>query len=240
MSITVQVVGTSTPYPRPNNPCSGYLLETAATRVLADIGLGVWPHLLRYTNPARLDAIWVSHLHPDHSGDLLAAYQWAANTVGAPRLTVIGPSGWAERIGAALPTPNGPAQLRQLFDVREHTEEITPIGDLELASLPVQHSVPTHGLRVTHDMRTFAYSGDSGPGSALARLAENADMFICEAGSTTSNEPYHCSPEDAAHMAQTAKELAITHLGTGLTPTEALRRAGRGVAARPGLVLRVP
>jgi hypothetical protein len=42
------------------------------------LGLGVWSELLRCTDPADLDVIWVSQLHPDHSGDLLAAHQWAA------------------------------------------------------------------------------------------------------------------------------------------------------------------
>lgn len=146
MSLTLRVLGTATPYPVPGNTCSGYLIQTARTRLLVELGLAVWPRLQRYTDPSCLDAIWISHLHPDHSGDLLALYQWAANTADAPRPRVFGPPGWAERVGGVLPADDGPQQLRRLFDVTEHTDTSEArVGDLTLTALPVTHSVPTWG-----------------------------------------------------------------------------------------------
>ncbi len=38
-----------------------------------DAGTGTFAELQRHTDPARLTAIWISHLHADHSADLLAA-----------------------------------------------------------------------------------------------------------------------------------------------------------------------
>ncbi|GAA1111897.1 hypothetical protein ACFQXA_24170 [Nocardiopsis composta] len=49
------VLGSASPYARPGNPCSGYLVRHGGT--------ALW-----------LDAIWLSHLHADHAADLLTAY----------------------------------------------------------------------------------------------------------------------------------------------------------------------
>ncbi|WP_328607663.1 hypothetical protein OG943_00515 [Amycolatopsis sp. NBC_00345] len=40
MAFTVTVLGSATPYPRPGNPCSGYLLGHGATKIWLDAGPG--------------------------------------------------------------------------------------------------------------------------------------------------------------------------------------------------------
>lgn len=239
MSPTLRVLGCATPYPRPGQPCSGFLVDSGSGRVLVELGLGVWPELLRYTQPDDLDAIWVSHLHPDHSGDLLAAYQWAANTPGAKRLTVYGPPGWANRIGAALPVEDGPAAMRRAFDVREHAASPTPVAGFVVTAASVRHSVPAYGLRLTHPAGVLGYSGDSAPCPVLSVLAAGADVFLCEAGTSTPGHPGHCTPEDAALVGADASRVVLTHLATNLVPADAVRRAGGATVAAPGLVLTI-
>jgi ribonuclease BN (tRNA processing enzyme) len=236
MTLTVRVLGAGTPYPTPDCPCSGYLVDAGGTLVLVELGHAVWPELLRHASPGNLDGIWISHLHPDHCVDLFAAYQWAGNTPGAPRLRVYGPVGWAERIGAALPVDSGGEQIRRLFDVREHTGMPEQIGDVELCAVPVKHSVPTHGLRLIYRNQVLAYSGDSGPCDGLSTLAAGADIFLCEAGAAEPGQPYHCAPEEAASMGRAARRLILTHLAPGLTPVDASRRADGATIARPGLI----
>lgn len=237
MSLSVRVLGCGTPYPTPGNPCSGYLVDASGALVLVELGSGVWAELLRHVNPANLAGIWLSHLHPDHCGDVFAAYQWAANTSGVPRLPVYGLAGWADRLGAALPVPNGGDQLRELFDVREHETGSVRLHQVALTAVAVQHSVPAFGLRLVHDGATFAFSGDSGPCESLAALAAGADLFVCEAGSPQAGQKYHCAPEEAARLAADARRVVLTHLPPGLTPVDAARRAGGVDVARPGLVI---
>jgi ribonuclease BN (tRNA processing enzyme) len=202
-----------------------------------ELGHAVWPEVLRHTDPNNIFAIWISHLHPDHCVDLFAAYQWAGNTEGARRLTVYGPPGWAQRLGAALPIDDGAAQLRRLFDVREHTDTPQLVGDVEMLAVPVQHSVPTHGLRLNHRGATLAYSGDSGACDALASLATNADVFLCECGSSEQGMPYHCAPEEVARLGRAARRLVLTHLAPALTATDASRRANGAPVATPGMII---
>lgn len=70
---TLTVLGTASPHPGPDRPSSGYLLRGGGAEVWVDAGFGTFAELRRHTDPARIDAVWISHLHADHSADLLAA-----------------------------------------------------------------------------------------------------------------------------------------------------------------------
>lgn len=235
MTISVRILGTRSPYPVAGAPCSGYLVNTPDTLVLLDLGLAVWPELIRDVDPGSLAAIWISHLHPDHSADLLAAYQWAANTANTPRLPIYGPPGWSQRLAAFLPTSDSARQIHRYFDIHEHPEDTTIRWEnTTLTAIPVKHSVPTWGARLTHDRATVAYSADSGPCEALETLADGADLFICEAGSANPGSDYHCTPEDAAHAGRLAKRILLTHLAQELTPADASHRARGAHVATPG------
>ena len=101
----VRVLGSSGGWPGPGRPCSGYLLTEGPTRVLLDAGAGTLAELLCHRTVAELDAIWISHLHPDHCSDLglvrnLLAYGPAP---AAGPLVVFGPPGWPAWFDAAVP-----------------------------------------------------------------------------------------------------------------------------------------
>lgn len=239
MSFSLRILGTNSPYPEPGRPCSGYLIEAGQTVLLMELGHAVWPELLRFCDPNTIDAVWVSHLHPDHCVDLFAAYQWARNTPDAKRLKVFGPPGWSARLGAALPNDNGAAVLQRAFDVHEHSQAPHMIGDVTLESVPVKHSVPTWGLRVTYCGTSLAYSGDSGVCQALADLANGSKVFLCEAGADQQRQEFHCTPEDAANLVGSGPRLVLTHLARTLTPDTASRRAHRALVASPGATINI-
>jgi ribonuclease BN (tRNA processing enzyme) len=85
------------------------------------------------------------------------------------------------------------------------------------------HSVETYGVRATSGGRTIAYSADSGPCDALGRLADQADLFVCEAAWTEWPEgvpPIHLTPQLAGEWAAKARarRLLLTHLRPGSDP----------------------
>jgi ribonuclease BN (tRNA processing enzyme) len=230
MGLTLTVLGTSTPYPRPDQPCSGYLVRSPTAALWADAGTGTFAELQRYMDPECLDAIWISHMHPDHAGDLPAVANWLINRQGkATPLPMYGPPGWLARLSAFLPTD--PALLAKYVDAHDLVDgHHVAIGGLQLFSHAVQHGVPAFGLRVTYEDRVLAYSGDSGPCDALLALAKETSLFLCEAGTADQlpgSNPGHCTPEDAARMADEADSarLLLTHFAPDLDPVEALQRA---------------
>jgi ribonuclease BN (tRNA processing enzyme) len=244
MPLTLTVLGTASPHPLPDQPCSGYLVRGGGAQVWVDAGPGSFAELQRHTDPARLTAIWISHLHADHSADLLSAVYalaYGGLTVPAP-LPVHAPAGCAERL-AGFFGRNDTAFLSGVFDFRPlHDGHAARYGDLTLTARAVAHDTEAYGLRAEADGRVLAYSGDSGPCAALTGLAERADLFLCEADidAHREGEQVHLAPEDTGRTARAAdvRKLLVTHVGPTLTPEAATARAAAAFVG-PTAVARV-
>jgi ribonuclease BN (tRNA processing enzyme) len=109
----------------------------------------------------------------------------------------------------------------------------------------VEHAIPAFGLTARFGDRRLAYTGDSGPCDNLVTLAKDARVLVAECFATEIEIPsVHLSPEDAGLTAEHAgvTRLVLTHLGPGLSPDEAIERAGevyRGAieVATPGSMI---
>ncbi|MGW0335357.1 MBL fold metallo-hydrolase [Streptomyces sp. NPDC003011] len=245
MSLTLTVLGTASPHPGPDRPCSGYLVRGEGADVWVDAGPGTFAELQRHTDPARLDAVWISHLHADHSADLLSAVYalaYGGLTPAAP-LPVYAPAGCADRLAGFLGRPDTEF-LKGVLDFRALSDgHIARHGGLTLTARAVAHDTEAYGLRAAFGGRVLAYSGDSGPCAALTELARDADLFLCEADLDVhrEGEQVHLTPEDAGRTARAAgaAELLVTHVGPTLTPESATARAalafgGPAATARVG------
>ncbi|MGI5483312.1 MBL fold metallo-hydrolase [Streptomyces lavendofoliae] len=232
MTMTLTVLGTASPHPAPGRPCSGYLVSGGGARVWVDAGPGTFGEIQRHTDPARLDAIWISHLHADHSADLLAAlyaFAYGGLTPPAP-VPVYAPAGCARRIAGFLGRPDHepPAAV---FDFRDlYDGHVAHHGGLRLTARAVAHDTEAYGLRAEAGGAVLAYSGDSGPCPALTELAAGAGLLLCEADADRHGEdgtPVHLTPEDAGRLARDAGagRLLVTHVGPGLTRESATERA---------------
>jgi ribonuclease BN (tRNA processing enzyme) len=214
------VLGCSTPLPKNGMPCSGYLVSGVSTTILLDCGSGVFPALAAYLNPGDLSAVWISHMHPDHSADLITLANWALNTNDAPRLRVLGPPGWDVRLNGFMSNDSSHDLANEIFHV-EYLDDgsLSSVGEFRLASQLVHHSVTSYGVRISDQDSTFAYSGDSGPCHSLEQLADSVDVFLCEAGAEKPAE-YHMTMQQAYELARKAKvgRLLVTHVPDGTHP----------------------
>ncbi|MER5931937.1 MBL fold metallo-hydrolase [Streptomyces sp. NPDC002054] len=240
------VLGSATPYPAPDNPCSGYLVEHAGTRLWVDAGPGTLAALQRHARLDTLDGIWISHLHADHCSDLLTAYyalRYADIERAAP-LPLFGPPGIAARLADFL--TNGPdrSPVESAFAIRElYDGHTASLGRLRLTSRAVEHGLPAFALRIEADGAALVYSGDCAPCPALTGLAAGCDVLLCEADGTPEG---HHTAEQAGDTAATAGagRLIVTHVGHTLTPDQAVSRAstrypGPVTHATPGRVFTV-
>jgi ribonuclease BN (tRNA processing enzyme) len=226
----LRVLGCSGGWPGPGLPCSGYLLEAAGQRIWVDAGSGTLVELLKHTRLTELDAIWISHLHPDHCADLPMA--WHALTYGGTvvePLPVLGPPGWASSIAGLL---DEPAEMSTAFSVVELTDgAVHEFGNLTLQAVSMRHSMPTFGLRARAAGRILSYTADSAPCDAVIDLARDADLFLCEAFLSTLEPPRFTSvmrPDDAGRAATLggARLLVLTHLHPDAEPGYAKAMAG--------------
>ncbi|MET8581804.1 MBL fold metallo-hydrolase [Streptomyces collinus] len=234
MPLTLTVLGTASPHPGPDRPCSGYLVSGGGAEVWVDAGPGTFAALQRHTDPARLTAIWISHLHADHSADLLAAayaFAFGGMTPPAP-VPVYAPQDCARRLAGFFGRPDVDF-LKAVFDFRDlHDGHDVRHWNLRLTSRAVVHDTEAYGLRAECQGSVLAYSGDSGPCPALTELATGADLFLCEAdidrhGGGERFRQVHLTPEDAGRVARDARvrELLVTHVGPTLTREAATERA---------------
>ncbi|GGU54293.1 MBL fold metallo-hydrolase [Lentzea flava] len=230
MGLSLTVLGCATPYPSTDNPCSGYLVEHHDTRLWMDAGTGTLGPLQRYTRLEDVDAIWISHLHADHSADLLTAY-YALLFADVKRdpIPLFGPPGIADRLAGFL--TNGPTRspVEDAFEITElHDGHQTTIGTLLLTTRAVHHGIPAFGVRVEADDVSLTYSGDTAPCQSLVELARDTDVLLCEAESAEKTpDMVHHTPEDAGDTATSANagRLIVTHVGRFLSPQEAVARA---------------
>jgi ribonuclease BN (tRNA processing enzyme) len=238
----------SAPYPGPDEPCSGYLLQAGGANVLVDIGGGTLGVLQRYLHLDNLHAVWISHLHADHFGDMpLLYYAFAFADHPMRKIPVLGPPGWAKRVEDFVKSASV-HHMENFFQVVELKDRgIAEIGELRLQARVVEHGVPAFGLTARFGDKCLAYTGDSGPCDALVELAKGARILVSEVGTDLIEIPsVHLSPEEAALTAQHAgvSRLVLTHLAPGLSPEAAMERAGnhfRGAieVALPGSFIEV-
>ena len=66
----ITVLGGCGAWPAAGQACSGYLVEHAGFRLLIDPGYATLPRLLQHVSAEDVDAVLVSHGHPDHCADL--------------------------------------------------------------------------------------------------------------------------------------------------------------------------
>ncbi len=216
------VLGCSGSVPSPGSSASGYLVRAGDTTVVLDLGNGTFGALQRYLDPFSLDALILSHLHPDHCADVsaLTVYRrYHPDPSPCDRLPLYGPPEVAERLVAAY-APNAAERsvtdLSDVYDFRPFGDPFR-IGELEVCAVLVDHPCEAYALRITHAGWTLVYSGDTGPCPQLVELATGADVLLAEASwpdRPGNPRGIHLSGRDAGEAAAAAGvgRLLITHV----------------------------
>ncbi|MDQ3432057.1 MAG: MBL fold metallo-hydrolase [Actinomycetota bacterium] len=245
------VIGCSGSLPGPDSSASCYLVEADGFRLVVDLGNGSLGPLQRHVNLSDVDAVLLSHLHPDHCMDLCSYYVARRYGPGGsvPRLPVHGPAGTAERMARAYGAGAG-AGMPEVFDFIDVVAGDQRIGPFEVTAARMAHPVVTYGYRLTHGGAVLAYSADTGPTDTLVKLADGADLLLCEAsfhdGQESVPDLHLTGGEAGAHASRAgAARLVLTHLPPWNDPDRALREAmatydGPVEVARPGMTFDLP
>lgn len=239
------VLGCAGSFPGPEAACSAYLVEADGFRLMLDMGTGALSALQRYASLKSVDAILLSHLHADHVLDAVSyvVVRRYAPDGHYPVLPVWAPAGAEQRLSAAYGSHEGP--LSDVYSFHDLTPGTFALGPFAVTADRVNHPVETYAVRLEHGGRAIAYSGDTAPCDALVRVAQGADLFLCEASylDGVDNPPdLHLTGRDAGEAASKAEvgRLVLTHLvaawgSESLTAAEAHASfAGPIEIARPG------
>lgn len=246
----LSVLGGCGAWPDAGQACGGYLVEQDGFRLLLDPGYAIVPRLLESTDPRRIDAVFITHGHPDHCADLnplLRARVFRDDEPGGA-LPVYAPPG---ALTAVLALDRGPA-IAGAYTLHE----FAPGSDLRIGPFQAQtrllpHMLPNAGVRLAAAGRTLMYTGDTGPTDDIADLARDADLMLAEASYVDivpdDLRVHLTSARQAGQNAAAAgvRRLLLTHLMPGIDPVAAVTAAADGYdgelgAATAGLTVDLP
>lgn len=242
MELIVLGSGTGVPYLRRGS--SAYALKAAGRHLLLDLGSGACRALLRHDlNFSQVDLIALTHLHPDHIGDLVPFLFATHYSLGYTRtepfwlLAARGFQDFHDRLKGAfgqwVEAPPGLLMLRELDP--EGPDRFAWEG-LTIKSAPVSHTDGSLAYRVEAGGRTLVYSGDTDVSDSLVRLAQGADLLILECA-MPSKVPGHLTPEEAGRLAALCgvSRLVLTHFYPPCDEVDVVARAAREF---PGEIIR--
>lgn len=229
------IVGCSGSFPGPLSPASCYLLTAhdgvRPWRVLVDLGSGALGAVQKYMDLKDIDAIFLSHLHPDHCMDLCGlhvAVRWCPEGWGRERIKVYGPADTADRLATAYGLELDPGMREELEFINWQEREPVTVGPFKVTPYSVNHPTPeAYALRfdVTEfdgtgvdRTVTLTYSGDTDSCEGLEEAAQDAHLFLCEAafeeGRDDAIKDVHLTGKRAGEAASkaNARRLLLTHV----------------------------
>lgn len=219
--LKLTILGCSGSYPGPGAAASGYLVRGGDTTIWLDAGSGTFSNLQRHIDLDDLDAIVLSHEHPDHWADLEGYRVACAYVLGRPAVPVYAPAGLSTKVyGGFRPA----VDWQTVADGDERR-----IGNLGLGFSRTDHGPETLAVRIDGAGGCLAYTADTGPGWSLEALGPGIDLALCEATYLADQEGTagHLSARQAGAMARRAGagRLVLTHLWPTVDPAASVAEA---------------
>lgn len=199
-TLELLLLGTSSPIHQPHRfgPCQ--VISGGGVNILVDVGWGATLRLFQSgIPPQRVDAVFFTHLHSDHTTDLadFLVMRWVGG-VTAP-LPIYGPAGTARMVagfrealaadtkyrfdhhGAKLSPVGTECDVKEI-SAGEDPVEIAKIADITVRTFHVDHRpvMPAFGYRLERDARSIVISGDTNACQGLLNGSQDADILVCD------------------------------------------------------------
>jgi len=214
MALSLTVLGCSGSYAAPGGACSGYLVEDGTTKLWVDAGSGTLANLQRHVALSDVDAVVLSHEHPDHWSDIEGWNNVLRFVLGRTGFPVYAPAGLRRR------TYHSTEPQMAWHDVAGG--DTVTVGTMSVTFSRTDHGPETLAMRIDAAGRSLGYSADTGPAWSLEALGHGLDLALCEATLSLEKEGtlQHLSARQAGASARTAgaDRLVLTHLWATLDP----------------------
>ena len=181
MGLSITVLGCSGTWASATSACSGYLVSDGTTRVWVDCGPGTLSALQHHCPLQELDAIVVTHEHPDHCLELPvvrnALIHGNLGRRDIPLYTTRGVLALLEKlVGSRGLTP---AFIPKMIGDRS----VARVGGIRMEFSRTDHPVETLAIRFDDEAGggAIGYSSDTGPGWSVRSLGEGLDVAVVEA-----------------------------------------------------------
>lgn len=215
----LNVLGCWAAYPAAGQACSGYMVKDKNTRILLDCGHAVFSKLSQLDNFIDLDAVYISHFHPDHYVDLYALRHAVRASIYLGKrkqpLQVYMPGEPAGMIDKWL-------QFPELEVTRVQKDMEIKVGEFDLSFYPTCHPVPGLAVKLTAGSRSLFYTGDTSFDEKLVTASRRVNVLLAESTMSDAEQEYavargHMTTKDVAEWAGRSEPdlLVATHLWDG-------------------------
>lgn len=221
----VIILGSGTFIPLPERSSPSILVKLNSNYILLDIGPGTLRQMARLgLSCTMLNYIFISHFHPDHTGDIIYFLFVIKNISSLYKkpFTIVGPIGTKDFIRSLQ---NAYRRYLELSPNILRIEELKnndkkKYENFSIISSPVKHSFESIAFRIEDRTgKSIVYSGDTGLCHEIIELARDADLLFLECSFPeeyliTHGINTHLSPSDAGKIAKAANVrcLVLTHL----------------------------
>ena len=217
----------------------GFLIKHNNQNILLDCGNGITKYM-SFPNDLNNLTIFISHLHPDHYGELLSIAQTSLvfNRLGylTHKIKVYIHQGDIEKVSEDYKDEDGWSVSRfeekpiidfdNLINLEKHGFiELIPykendkinIDDLNISFKKNPHQIITYSTKIQTKNNTIVYSSDTGfKNNTLEKFSKNANLLICESTFLKGQmrmEDYHLYAHEAGKIAASAnvEKLLLTH-----------------------------
>lgn len=227
----VTVLGAAASHAAGGQACAGHLVECCDTKVLFDCGNGSLANLYKVTDPLSVDAVFVTHNHPDHYVDLYSMQAMLRYAPSGPVTSMplhMSPELYDRMQG--LLSDRGAEEFREAFALHPLAHGVSvQVGPLRVTPMLVDHTEPTYALVAECDGSRLVYTSDTAPGRRASEAARGARLLLAEA---TLPERYagaspHLTARQAGEMAREvgAEQLVLVHVWPTNDREQMLREA---------------
>ena len=238
MDTKIIPLGTVSPYPSEKCNCPGFLIKHGERNFLFDCGSGC-TRLLNMKEDLNNLTILITHLHPDHYGDLITLLQtimvyrkygyvegetnlFLPDTIVKKTVNYEDTDGWScsKTIEEHSTDYLLISEYAKKADVKirnyKEADYLFRGNPFRVSTLSVPHSEESYALKFDTGDWNLVYSGDTGTDNDLRKFAKDSDILICESTYKKGDlreKDTHLYAHEAAKIARDAevKKLVLTH-----------------------------
>lgn len=207
------VLGKYGPYGKAGvGAASGYLICEGKFKMLADMGSGVLSRLINTVDVRELSGIYVSHLHYDHTSDLLP-FRYLLEELEHPIkiYTHFEDSAWFDILF------NHP--LFETINIDEDT--VINTDGVKLSFYKMDHPVTDYAVRFDGKNSSLLYTGDTRFTEEIIRAGKGCDVILADCSKPKEFIGGHMPASYAIEIRErTGARVIATHLAPEYAPYE--------------------
>jgi ribonuclease BN (tRNA processing enzyme) len=206
VQLKVTVLGKYGPFAKQGQGAtSSYLVEDNGTSLLLDMGAGTLSRLASVIDIKKIDGIFLSHLHFDHTSDLLT-FRYLLECL-EHTLTVYAYYEDSEWYRLLLTHPNF-----NVVNIDESSQ--IRLGKLNLRFFLMNHTVEDYAIRI-EGSKVFVYTGDTVFTPNIYKAIEGADCLLADCSKPEGFDGPHMTVDKAIEI---HKKSGIRILATHMSP----------------------